>query len=154
ARLTGAAALDCASEALEKPGSLATPFPFPEKNVLFSVKIDGADVPASYLGHTLWGESQNEPGIGTAWLLVLDADAHTADVLDEFGAVARRFVASLGPNDLVNIVVLGDRQVVLDSRWIATKQASLATDALDSVKSTYKSPGRTRPLLSLIKQSI
>lgn len=153
ATLSGDAALDCTSDALEKPGSLATPVAFPEKSALFSVKIDGADVPAHYLGHTRWGETQNEPGVGTAWLLIVDADDHTSSTLDEFVAVARRFVQSMGPNDLVNVIVLSDRQIAADSRWVSTKETEKALETLDQVKKTFSSKGRTRPLLGLIKQA-
>lgn len=150
--LTGNAALDCMSDALERPHSLGTPVPFPEKNVLFTVKIGERDVPTQYLGHSRWGESQNEPDIGTAWLLIIDADAHTGSVLDEFVAVARRFVQSMGPHDLVNVVLINDTQIVSDTRWLQTKQSSVALQILDETTKTFRSPGRTRPLLSLVKQ--
>src|SRR5262245_48425398 len=40
------AALDCWSNAVEKDGALWSPFPFPEANAFFAVKIAGGDVPA------------------------------------------------------------------------------------------------------------
>ncbi|HSC89155.1 MAG TPA: FHA domain-containing protein [Polyangiaceae bacterium] len=153
ASLSGDAQLDCTSDALEKPGSLAAPVPFPEKQALFTVKVGETDEPAPYLGHTRFGETQNEPGVGTAWLIVLDADAHGSSALDELVAVARRFVDAMGPNDLVNLVVLSDRQVASDSRWLSVAKRSSALDTLTATQSAFKSPGRTRPLLGMIKQA-
>ncbi len=153
ARLSGDAQLDCTSDALEKPQALSSPVTFPEKQVRFTVKVDGADQLAEYLGHTRFGETQNEPGIGTAWLLVVDADAHGGAALDELVAVARRFVATLGANDLVNVMVLSDRQVAVDTRWLPRSALEPATAALDAIKDSYKSPGRTRPLMSLVQQA-
>ncbi len=153
ARLSGDAQIDCTSDALEKPGALFRSLPFPEKTALFTVKVNGSDEPAHYLGHTRFGETQNEPGIGTAWLIVLDADAHAGGALDELSAVARRFIDALGPSDLVNLIVLSDRQVAVDSGWLPTSAREPALLTLDALQEAYKSPGRTRPLLSLIKQA-
>ena len=55
----------CLSDALEKPYALYQPFPFPQENAVFTVKVDGTDQPASYVSHVKWGDSLQQPGVGT-----------------------------------------------------------------------------------------
>src|SRR3954468_22220340 len=103
ARLTNDAQLACMSEALEKPNALYTPFPFPAKNAVFLVSVDDMDRPAKYLSHTKWGDSGREPGVGTAWLILIDADQRMGPSFVDARQLAARFVAAMGPNDIVNL---------------------------------------------------
>ena len=48
--------------------------PFPAKNALFMVSVDDMDRPAKYISHAEWSDSGREPGVGTAWLILIDAD--------------------------------------------------------------------------------
>ncbi len=153
ANLRGDEQLDCMSDALEKPGSLAAPHPFPEQQVKLTVRVDDQDVPADYLGHARFGESHSEPGVGTAWLLVLDAGSRMDDAFDDARAVIKRFISALAPGDFVNLVILGDRQAVADSGWLDTAHKSGAFSLLKKHEETVRSDGRTRPLLSMIKRA-
>jgi hypothetical protein len=152
AALTGNAQLDCMSQALERPFALYTPFPFPASNAIFTVAIDGSDFPAKYVSHTSWGESQGLPGVGTAWLILIDADRRMGKSFEDAKAVAQQFVASLGPSDIVDIMFFNDRQVVKDSKWLTAAQKTGAA-FISSVPSTFPNSGRNRSLLTIIKNA-
>lgn len=153
ASLRGDAELDCVSDALEKPGSLARSVPFPEKDVLFTVRVGESDSQAELLSHSRFGSSQDEPGVGTAWLLIVDADDRMGKGFDEAQGVALRFIESMGPHDLVNLILLSDRQILKDTGWLALAKADEAKEALKAQEKTIRSQGRTRPLLDLLKRA-
>jgi hypothetical protein len=87
ATLRGAEQMTCMSDALEKPRSLALPYPFPADDVLFSVKVENTEFRAELLGHSTFEKSQRDPGVGTAWLIIVDADDRMNKALDEANAV-------------------------------------------------------------------
>jgi len=151
ARLSGDAQLGCMSEALEKPNALYTSFPFPAKNAIFAVSVDDMDRPAKYISSAKWGESGREPGVGTAWLVLIDADSRMGASFQDARALASRFVAAMAPNDIVNLMFFNDRQVVRDSQWLAQSQQAQAQKLIDSMKDPYPSQGRNRSLLTIIK---
>jgi len=143
--------LDCVAERLEQPRALAKPIPLPTDRVHLAVRIGDEDVPATYLSHSTFAQSQHEPGVGTAWLIVLDADARMGKAFDDAKRVAARFIETLGPEDQVNLVLLGPDRIVSDSRWLDSGRKSVAASLLSDQKSTVRGKGRTRPLLSLLK---
>lgn len=149
--LRGEAQLDCIAEALERPGSLALSLPFPEEHVALSVRIADRDVSASLVGHARFGDSHHEPSVGTAWLVVLDADSHIKDHFEQAMAIAQRFTQALAPGDLLNLVLLGDRQVIADSGWLDAAHRQAAQKILSKQDKPVRSEGRTRPLLSMLK---
>lgn len=142
---------DCMSAALEKPYALYRPFPFPHQNAIFTVKVDGADHPAKYVSHTQWGESGQQPGVGTAWLILVDADSRMKSSFADAKIVASRFIQSMGPSDIVDVMFFNDRQVVKDSKWVTAAQKSRAEAFVTSQGDTYRSQGRNRSLLTIIK---
>jgi hypothetical protein len=150
ASLSGNAQLSCMSEALDKT-PLYSAFPFPAPNAIFTVKVDGADVLAKYVSHTRWGESQQQPSVGTAWLIIVDADARMGDSFEDAKELASKFVAAMGPNDIVNLTFINDRMVAADSRWLPAAQRSKATSFIASVASTFRSQGRNRSLFSIVR---
>jgi hypothetical protein len=151
AGLTGNAQLDCMSQNLEKPFALYQSFPFPSERALFTVNVDGTDIPAKFISLARWGESQQQPGVGTSWLILVDADRRMAKSFEDAKQLAQQFVASMGPNDIVNVMFLSDRQVVKDSRWVPAAQKAKATSFITSTTDTFASSGRNRSLLSIIK---
>lgn len=151
AALNGNARLDCMSDALEKKNALYSPFDFQEQNAIFTVDVDGTDHVAKHLSNARWGDSGTEPGVGTAWLLLIDADARMGKSLDDAKQLAERFIASMGPNDIVNVMFLNDTQVVKDSKWLPSTKKPQASQFVESVSSTYPKLGTTRPLLTIIK---
>jgi hypothetical protein len=150
ASLSGSAQYSCMSEALDKT-PLYSAFPFPAQNAVFTVKVDGADVLAKFVAQSRWGESQQQPSVGTAWLIIVDADARMGDSFEDAKEVASKFVASMGPNDIVNLTVINDRMVAADSKWLPAAQRSKATAFLAAATSTYRSQGRNRSLFSIIR---
>lgn len=151
ATLTGDARLACMAEALEKP--LYSTFPFPETNALFSVVVDGTDRPAKLLSVETWGKSQREPGVGTAWLVLIDADSRMGNSFDDAQELAKQFVRSMGPNDIVNLMFFNDRQVFSDSGWMPAARKSQAEAFVAQVTGTLPKQGRNRPLFTIIKNA-
>lgn len=151
--LKGNAQLDCMSEALEKPFALYSPFPFPQQQALFLIDIEGRDVPAKFVSAAKWGDSLQTPGVGTAWLILVDADARMKNSFADAKQVAEKFIQSMGPNDIVNVMFLDDRQVIEDSNWLPASQKAKALGVVAKVTSTYASSGRNRTLLSNIRKA-
>jgi hypothetical protein len=150
AAMTGDSQYGCMADALEKPYALYEPFPFPDKNAVFTVTVDGTDRPAKFVSTAQWGQSSREPGVGTAWLILVDADRRMDKSFDDAKQVADQFVSSLGPNDIVNVMFFNDRQVVLDSKWLpAAKKANAQTFIKSGT--TYPNQGRNRSLLTIVK---
>src|SRR5690606_23305787 len=94
-----------------------------------------------------------EPGVGTAWLILIDADARMRQSFQDAKTVAERFVSSMGPNDIVNIMFFSDRQVFKDSGWLPSSKKKEASSFANSVDDTISSQGRNRPLLTIIKNA-
>lgn len=150
ATLSGNSQLTCMSDALDKT-PLYSAFPFPAQNAIFTVKVDGADVLAKYVSHARWGDSQQQPAVGTAWLIIVDADSRMGNAFDDAKEVANKFIASMGPNDIVNVTFVNDRMVAQDSKWLPAAQRAKATSFVSGVSSTYRSQGRNRSLFSIIR---
>ncbi|WP_437490047.1 FHA domain-containing protein [Sorangium sp. So ce1014] len=151
AALTGDANLDCVSDAIEQPSALYSSFDFPDKNAIFSVTVDGTDLPAKFESKARWGDSAGQPGVGTAWLILIDAASSMGTRFDEAKAVASAFVNAMQPNDIVDVMFFNDRGVVEDSKWVSNKQT--AAQAIGGVTRTYPTQGRTRPLFTIIKNA-
>ncbi|XXT22994.1 FHA domain-containing protein [Sorangium sp. So ce429] len=151
AALTGDANLDCISDAIEQPSALYSSFDFPDKNAIFSVTVDGTDLPAKFESKARWGDSAGQPGVGTAWLILIDAASSMGNRFDEAKAVASAFVNAMQPNDIVDVMFFNDRGVVEDSKWVSNKQTAAQTIA--GAARTYPTQGRTRPLFTIIKNA-
>lgn len=149
AALTGNAELDCTADALEKPGALWSPIAFPESNAVFTVTIDGTDTLASFVSKQQWGASLKEEGVGTAWLIMIDAAGTMGDRFDEAKIVAQAFIGRMGQHDIVNVMFFNDRSVVQSSKWIADK--GQATSFVQSVPRTFPTQGRNRALFNILK---
>jgi len=150
AALTGDAQYGCMADALEKQYALYEPFPFPDKNAVFTVTVDGTDRPSKFVSSAQWGQSSADPGVGTAWLILVDADRRMERAFDDAKQVAEQFISSLGPNDIVNVMFFNDRQVVLDSKWLPAAKKANAQAFINSA-TTYPNQGRNRSLLTIIK---
>lgn len=153
AKLRGDAQLDCQSERLEAPQALYTPLaPFPEGGAIFTVSVDGTDMPAKFVSKARWGESLNHQGVGTAWLILVDASSSMGTRFNEAKTIAEAFVSSMTPGDIVNVMFFNDRQVVADSKWQAAGAKGKVQEFIKDV-TTYPTQGRVRPLFSIIKQA-
>ncbi|MEJ7728860.1 MAG: FHA domain-containing protein [Polyangiaceae bacterium] len=151
ATLSGNANLACVANKLEAPGALYSSFPFPKDNAVLTVTVDGSDLPAKFVDTIRWQEAAAQPGVGTAWLIVIDAASTMGTRFDEAKAVGTAFVNAMGPNDIVDVMFFNDRAVVKDSKWLNNKAA--AAGFIGAEARTYPTQGRTRPLFNIIKSA-
>lgn len=144
--------LVCVSEKLSQPRALFSSYEFPERNAVFTVSVDGADLPAKFVSKHKWGDSQNIQGVGTAWLILIDATLGTQ--FDDAKAVALAFVNAMGPQDIADVMTFGDRQVVSDTKWMsgATQKSALA-GAVTGARAMPRE-GRARPLFTIIRGAV
>jgi hypothetical protein len=154
AALRGDAQLDCQSDKLEAPQALYSPIaPFPETAAVFTVVVDGADRLGSFVSKARWGESLTQPGIGTAWLILIDAASTMGPRFEDAKAVANAFIQSMTANDIVDVMYFNDRQVVSDSKWQPAAAKVQVEGFVNALKSMYPAQGRVRPLFNIIKQA-
>jgi FHA domain-containing protein len=141
----------CMSEKLAQPRALFTSFDLPDRNAIFTVNVDGADLPAKLVSKHKWGESQNIVGVGTAWLILIDATLGSQ--FDDAKNVANAFIAAMGPQDIADVMTFGDR-VVSDTKWMAgaTQKAAL-TAAVTGARAVARE-GRARPLFTIIRGAV
>jgi hypothetical protein len=147
--------LDCWSSAIEKPGALWSPFPFPDANARFFVNVAGADTLTTFDSKEQWGTVVGkEAGVGTAWLVSLDASSGMGARYADARVVAEALIQAMQPNDLMDLMVFDDRprQYVADSKWKTYAQRNDLVAVLNQVKSAMPSHGNDRPLFSQIKQ--
>ena len=142
----------CEAERLEKPKALFQPFPFPEKNAALLVSVDGSDYPATFVSKKRWGESLQQPGVGTAWLILVDSGGTMATRSADAKAIASGFVNAMSANDIVNVMGFGS-SIVADSKWHSSAKKG-ETIAFINGLANYGNWGRTRPLGNIIKQGI
>lgn len=141
---------DCIAQSVERPHALYTPFPFPSKNAIFTVTVDGVDQPAKFVRMAKWGESQQKPGVGTAWLIMIDADRRMGAGFEDAKAVAKAFVSRMGASDIVDVQFFNDRQIVGDTQWLPAAKKATALGFIDQ-GTTYTNQGRNRALFSIVK---
>ncbi|HEY4016260.1 MAG TPA: FHA domain-containing protein [Polyangiaceae bacterium] len=151
AGVTGSGTLSCWSEQLEKPGALWDPFPFPEQNAHLLVKVAGEDQLTRFIDKTQWGKAQNQPNVGTAWLVAVDAANSMGSRFGDARTIAHEFIEQMQPNDLMDLMFFDDVQVVKDTKWKTFKQRADLGNALNDFKSPSPSHGRDRALFSEIK---
>jgi hypothetical protein len=154
ASVTGfAPTLDCLSSTLEKPNAMWSPFPFPKGNARLLVKVDGNDTLATVVGDPKkWGDSQREAGVGTAWLVALDAASGMGTRYAEARAVAREFIEAMQPNDLMDLMIFDDRLVIHNSKWKTFAERNKLVEILNDQPAPAISHGRDRPLFDELKR--
>ncbi len=151
AGVAGSGTLSCWSEQLEKPGALWDPFPFPEQNAHLLVKVAGEDQLTKFADKVQWGKAQNQPHVGTAWLVAVDAANSMGSRFGDGRTIAHEFIEQMQPNDLMDLMFFDDIQVVKDTKWKTFKQRADLGNALNDFKSPTPSHGRDRALFSEIK---
>ncbi len=135
AGVAAAATLGCWSTQLEKPGALWDAFPFPEKNAHLLVKVSGDDTLTKLMDATQWGKAQNQPNVGTAWLVSVDASSGMGGRFRDALVIAHEIIESMQPNDLMDLMFFDDVQVVSDTKWKTFKQRADLATALNSIAS-------------------
>ena len=154
AAFTGNAELGCLAEQLEKPKALYQNVKFPEGNALFMTTVDGRDQPASLVSMEKWGVAKKakQKGVGTAWLLMIDASGGMGSRFEESKRIAKAFINQAGPSDIIDIMFFNDRSVVRHSKWQANK--GLAINFVDGVPTTFPKQGRSKALFSIVQQGV
>src|SRR5262249_21752199 len=104
ATLTGDANLDCVAGKIDQPAATSSSFEFPEKNAVFTVAVDGTEIPAKFESKARWGDSLAQPGVGTAWLILIDAASTMGERFDEAKQVGLAFANSMGANDIADVM--------------------------------------------------
>jgi hypothetical protein len=151
AGVSGGAVLSCFSSQLEKPGALWDPFPFPEANAHLLVKVSGEDTLTKFIDKTQWGKAQNQPNVGTAWLVSVDASSGMGSRFGDARAIAHEIIEAMQPNDLLDLMFFDDVQIVKDSHWMTYKQRANLANLLNDFKSPMPSHGSDRALFTQIK---
>jgi len=142
--------LDCIANGMEKPKALWEAIGWPEGNTFMTIKVENGDLPMKFISKVKWGESQKDTGVGTAFLIMIDAGSSMGARFEEAKGVAKAFVSSLRENDIVNIMFFNDRSVVYSSQW--TKDKAKAQGFVDgTVTKAFTSTGRTRPLGQILQ---
>jgi hypothetical protein len=143
--------LTCWSEKIETPGALWSPFPFPEAAAHLLVSVAGQDKLSGFVDKEVWGKSKAQPGVGTAWLITLDASNGMGARYTEAQKVAYEFIQSMQANDLIDLMIFDDRQVIKDSKWKTFKDRNAVVALLQSQPTTAAKHGSDRPLFEQIK---
>ncbi|MBL9024660.1 MAG: FHA domain-containing protein [Myxococcales bacterium] len=146
----GNAELDCIADKLEQPRALWDPIEFPESSTFFTILYDRTDVPAKFIEKKRWSAAKGEPGVGTAWLLLIDAGGTMGPRFEEARATAKAFIDGMRENDITNVMFFNDRNVISSSGWVADKGKAL--EHLNSVPKAFAASGRTRPLGQIVQQ--
>lgn len=155
AYMRGEAMLECMGQKLAQPRALFQPFPLPQPakdHMIFTVQVDGADQPANFVDAYKWDQAQGIKGVGTAWLIVLDAAGSMGAQFDDAQAVAIAFINSMGPQDIANVTVIGEGKIVTDSKWQPASQKAVLTAAVTNARMLPKE-GRARQLMTSIRQA-
>jgi hypothetical protein len=146
--------LDCWSSAIEKPNAMWKAFPFLEQKARLVARVDGAENPLSYHSKIEWAAATKEPNVGTAWLVALDISSGMGPRYADAREVAYAFVASMRPNDIMNLILFDDRTnvYVADSKWKTFAQREDLVKILSQFTTTSPSHGQNRALFDQIKQ--
>lgn len=145
----------CTASANEKIGAFWTAQDFKSDDAHFTVKVDGTSVPASYDSHKRWGDlvkTKNDEGVGTAWLVLIDAAASMGDRFDEAKGVATSIINTMGPNDIVKVSYFNDTPSITKSEWTTDKSKALAD--INRFEKPTASTKPTRPLGQVIQKSV
>lgn len=146
---------DCTASANEKIGAYWTAQDFKPDDSHFLVKVDGTSVPASYDSHKRWSDlakTKNDEGVGTAWLILVDAAASMGDRFDEAKGVASTILNRMGPNDIVKISYFNDQPAIAKTEWTTDKSKAQAD--INKFDKPTASTKPTRPLGQVIQKSV
>lgn len=151
--LKGDALLACISTAVEKPGAIAKPFPFPDAQARLMVRVDGSENLATFAGKTAWGQSKKDPLVGTAWLIALDASSMMGARYQDAREVANQFIGSMGPNDIAKLIIFDDKLNAYraNTEWVTAKEKSKLIAVLAANPGPSPSSGSGRPFGGQVK---
>ncbi len=145
---------DCWGDAVEKPNSLWEPFQFPDTAAKLLVRVEGSESPAKFVSKTVWKDAQKETGIGTAWLIGLDASNSMGSRYGDGREVVVQFLQQMGPQDLIRLILFDDRDqaFMADSKWKSYKERNdIITKVLNVYQSNAPSSGQSRAIFNTVK---
>ncbi len=152
--MTGDPAFDCVADAMEKPKSLWEPLAWPEGKAYMTIHVEDHDEQLKLIEKKKWGDASKDKvaGVGTAWLILIDAGASIGKRFDEAKSIGASFVSSKRDNDVFKILFFNDAGIVYTLEWTTDK-----TKAVDFINNTVAKPfpasGRgVRELGDYIKQ--
>lgn len=141
---------DCEARELEKPMALFAPTAFPRESAMLLVRGGNQDRAATLVDVQNWQASRGRPRVGTAWLILLDADGRMGKGLADAKQIAAFFLEKMGPGDLVDVVVFSDRQVIAESKWTSSANRNQVTSLVSTITS-QPSSGKNRPLSAILR---
>jgi hypothetical protein len=148
---------DCMGDAVEKPNALWEPFQFPDTAANLLVRVEGSESPAKFVSRATWKDAQRDTtlkGMGTAWLIALDASSSMGARYADGREVVVQFVQQMGPQDLVRLILFDDRDQAFtaDSKWKSFKERNdIITKVLNVYQSNAPSAGQSRAIFNTVK---
>jgi hypothetical protein len=145
---------DCWGEAVEKPNSLWEPFQFPEGGANLLVRVEGSESPAKFVSKVPWKDAQKDSGMGTAWLIALDASSGMGTRFADGREVVVSFLQQMGPQDLIRLIIFDDRDqaFMADSKWKSYKERNFIIEqVLNKNPSNAPSSSSSRAIFNTVK---
>jgi hypothetical protein len=152
--LSGEAELECLLAGLDDPAYLEPGAPPPTTRARLTVeapKPEAGAGSAELVSAGRWDASAGEPGVGTAWIIVLDASEAMKPRFGEAKRIARAFLESLGPHDLAQVLAIDDAAVAAKSPWLANK--GLGANFVDGLRGTLPRAAGTQPLDAVLREA-
>jgi hypothetical protein len=146
------AAAQCMSDKLEQSKSLFSSIAIPDGAAQLLVNINGEDTLTTFVDKVQWKDAKNQPNVGTAWLVALDASSGMGSHYADAEKVAYEFINAMQSNDLMDLMIFDDRNVIKDTKWVAFKDRNKLVEMLKSQPGTASSHGSNRALFTQIKQ--
>ncbi len=152
----GDAQYQCMSEHLAKE-PLYKSYPFLDANAILTVMVNNAEYPAKFDSKYKWSDSPSIQGVGTAWLIAMDVGgvslggAWMESRLADAKAVAEAFVNKMAPQDIADIVLIGDAPL-RESKWMASSQKASLLAFIQGATAVAPA-GRSRALATALKQA-
>ena len=147
--------LTCWSQKIETPGNIFTPISgdlLDASHARLVVKVGGNDALTTFQDKVQWGKAKDQPNVGTAWLIALDASHDMGARYAEAREVANQFIATMQKNDLIDLMIFNDRQVIATSKWKTFAQRNDVVAVLSAQKDVADSNGGDRALFDQIKK--
>lgn len=151
------ASFDCMANALERPGSLWTAFQFPEGSAKLGVRVENADMPATFVSKLPWKDAVGQPGMGTAWLIALDASSGMGSArYQDARFTAEQFVKDMGKADIGRLIIFDDRASTFsaDSKWRSYAERAELIKTMQGVPNPVSASASGKPLFDTVKNVI
>lgn len=118
---------DCVADQVVKNDVMWKKVEWPEGKAYFTINVEGRDAQLKLVSKQTWKEASDQKvaGVGTAWLIVIDAGSTMGNRFDEAKAVASAIVNSKRDNDIFSVKYFNDVGIVYTLDWTSDKNAAL-----------------------------